>query len=333
MNTIRDVIKRHPVLTYYVLTFAISWGSVLALVGAEGVLGGKNPPAARLPLLYVAMLLGPSLAGIALTGLLDGRAGLRGLWSRLGKRRVGARWYGMALLVAPLIITAVLVALSFVSSAFLPGVFTSGGKIALIATGLVAGLMVGVFEELGWTGFALHRLERRRGILANGLIMGILWGAWHFPLFSGSSRSSGEISSSVYLAVLLFSFLPAYRVIMVWVYSRTGSLPVAMLMHAGLTAGTLVLQPQAIGRHAVIYDVALAGVLWLFVAGIALAGGGRLSRRTASSGKGGIGRIELPGRPADAPFFEEPLAEGEAVDNPQTRGNRLETRSFPVLFI
>ncbi len=145
-----------------------------------------------------------------------------------------------------------------------------------------------------------------------------------------SSGAAGDLPPALYLPAVTLTWLPVYRVLMVWVYNRTGSLPVVMLMHVGLTAGTRVLQPQTIGMPTVVYDLAFAGVLWLFVAAVALAGGGRLSRRTASSGKG---RIELPVRAADAPFFEEPLAEGEAVDNPQTPGSRLETRSFPVLFV
>jgi membrane protease YdiL (CAAX protease family) len=49
--------------------------------------------------------------------------------------------------------------------------------------GLVVGLLVPFFEELGWTGFATAELRKRHGVLATGLIMGLLWGAWHVPLY------------------------------------------------------------------------------------------------------------------------------------------------------
>jgi hypothetical protein len=45
---------------------------------------------------------------------------------------------------------------------------------------------------------------------------------------------------------LILGQLLAYRVLMVWVYDRTGSLLVAMLMHASLTATTLIAGPLAI---------------------------------------------------------------------------------------
>jgi membrane protease YdiL (CAAX protease family) len=81
--------------------------------------------------------------------------------------------------------------------------------------GIIAGVMTGVFEELGWTGFAVPRLRLRHGVVATGLIVGLLWGAWHFPLFSGGDLS-GAVPRAVFLPVQLFSFLPAYRVLIVW---------------------------------------------------------------------------------------------------------------------
>ena len=82
--------------------------------------------------------------------------------------------------------------------------------------------------------------------LATGLIVGILWGVWHS--LWGSGTPSGEVSLAVFLPALLFYVpsLPAYRVLMVWVYDRTESLLVAMLMHASFSASLLILQPPAL---------------------------------------------------------------------------------------
>jgi membrane protease YdiL (CAAX protease family) len=272
MTTIKTFIKRHPVLTYFALTFAISWGGILMVIGPGGILGTKEVSEGLMPFVYLATLLGPSLAGILLTGLVDGRAGFRELLSRLLRWRVGARWYAVALLTAPLLITATLFVLSLTSPVFLPVIVTTDDKVSLLLTGIVMGLVVGFFEELGWTGFAVPRLRLRYGGLTTGLIVGLLWGAWHFPLFSGSVSSSGALPPALYLSVLLFSFLPAYRVLMVWVYDRTGSLLVAMLMHAPLAASQLILIPLAIsGVQVVTYDLVFAAALWVFVAAVAVA--------------------------------------------------------------
>jgi uncharacterized protein len=272
-------IKRHPVPTYYALVFALSWGSILIVIGPGGFLGTKEIPEALLPLVYLATLAGPSIAGILLTGFVSGRAGFRELLSRLLRWRVGARWYAVALLTAPLLVTATLFALSLTSPAFLPAIITSANKASLLLSGIVVGLVVCFFEELGWTGFAVPELRKRYGILPTGLIMGLLWGAWHFPLFSGSAGSSGALPPALLLAVLLFSFLPPYRVLMVWVYDRTGSLLVVMLMHAPLVASQLILIPAAIsGVPVVTFDLIFAATLWVVVAAVAVANSGKLSR-------------------------------------------------------
>jgi membrane protease YdiL (CAAX protease family) len=140
--------------------------------------------------------------------------------------------------------------------------------------------MVGIFEELGWTGFAIPRMRLRYGVLTTGLIVGLLWGAWHFlPFFWGSGTTSGVVPVALYLLVLLFTWLPAFRVLMVWVYDRTESLLLAMLMHASLVASNAILAPLATEVSQVTYNLVWAAVLWAIVGAVALANHGHLTRR------------------------------------------------------
>ena len=106
---------------------------------------------------------------------------------------------------------------------FRPDFLTSDNKLSIVVTGIVLGLMVGFFEELGWTGFAQPRLRQRHGVVTTGLVMGLLWGAWHFPMFAGTTDPTGTLPAALVVAVLLFAWLPPYRVLMVWVYERTES--------------------------------------------------------------------------------------------------------------
>src|SRR5215213_9105678 len=277
MIIIRAFINRHPLLAYSALAFAISWGGFLMVVGPGGFPGTKEQLKTRLPFVAWAMLAGPSVAGVLLTGLVHGRAGLRELLSRLLRWRVGARWYAVALLTAPLLAAAVLFALSLTSP-----IFTTDDKASVLLVGIAAGLTT-VFEELGWTGFAVPTLLRlRHGVLGTGLIVGVLWGAWHFlTTFWGSGTASGALSLAILVPGVLFAIgiLPAYRVLMVWVYDRTGSLLVAMLMHASLTASMLVLGPLATGAALATYILVFTAALWVVVGAIALAQGGHLSRQ------------------------------------------------------
>jgi membrane protease YdiL (CAAX protease family) len=94
--------------------------------------------------------------------LTQGKTGLREPWSRLIRWRVGGRWYAIAFLTAPLLTAAVLLSLSLISRDFVPGIFNAPDKVTLLLFGLIVGLGAGVFEELGWTGFVIPRLGRRR---------------------------------------------------------------------------------------------------------------------------------------------------------------------------
>src|SRR5215212_10077124 len=286
MKAIKALVKSHPVVSYFALVFAISWGGVLTVVGVGpgGFPGTKEQSEMLFPFVYLAMLVGPSVTGIVLTGLLYGRSGLRELLSRLLKWRVGARWQAVAILTAPLLYIAVLLVLALASPVFLPSIFVSDEKPTLLLFGIAVGLGAGFFEELGWTGFAVPTLLRlRHGVLGTGLIVGVLWGAWHFlTTFWGSGTASGALSLAILVPGVLFAIgiLPAYRVLMVWVYDRTGSLLVAMLMHASLTASMFILAPLVTGVAIVTSVLVWAAVLWVVVAAIALAQGGHLSRRS-----------------------------------------------------
>jgi hypothetical protein len=91
--------------------------------------------------------------------------------------------------------------------------------------------------------------------------MGVLWGAWHGPLFSKSDSFAGVLPLAL-LLVQLFSWLPAYRVLMVWAYDRTGSLLVAILMHVSLAATSIIFAPTAISDMQSLTSILVSSVIW-----------------------------------------------------------------------
>jgi len=278
MKTIKTFVKRHSLLSYFVLVFAISWGGMLIVAGPGGIRSEM-----ALGFAYVAMLLGPGMAGILLTALVDGRAGLREFRSRLLKWRVGARWYAVALLTAPLLATVTLLALSLISRDFLPRIYTTSDKAFLVQFSIVAGLMVGILEELGWTGFAMPKMRQRYGVLGTGLIVGFMFAAWNFLVVfwvSSATSTAGALPPALFVLVILFSWLPAYRGLMVWVYERTGSLLLAMLMNTSLVAFWTSLTPLTItGMPLVTYYLVFTAALWIVIVAVALSQGGHLTRQ------------------------------------------------------
>ncbi len=279
-STLVSFIRRHPVFSYYAVVFAISWGGVLLVLGPGGFMGTSVTPQTQLFVAGPISLLGPSIAGILMTGLIYGRPGLRRLLSRFLKWRVGAAWYAFALLIAPVITT-----LSLLARSTPPAIATADDKLGLLMSGLLFGVTSSpIFEEIGWVGFATPELRKRSGVLATGLIMGVLWGLWHFPIFSASGRASDPLSPLFYTLVLLFTWLIPYRVLMVWVYDHTESLLLLILMHIPIVADIVILSPvESTTTFTAASNLIFAAAAWLIVAVIVVASRGRLAARVDTS--------------------------------------------------
>jgi membrane protease YdiL (CAAX protease family) len=270
-------ICKHPAWSYFSLAFALSWIGVGAII-APGAIPAAPADAERVfPMVYLAMLTGPSIAGILLTALTAGREGLRAYRRRLCQWRVPLKWYAIALGTAPVVLLSTVAALSVISSEFVPAIWQhdaaaigpvhSGGFASFLLLGLSVGLGAGFFEELGWTGFAIPTLRSSHSVFRTGLTVGLLWGAWHgLAVYWGSANAFGSVPIPAFMLVALFTFLPPYRVLMVRVYERTQSLFVGILMHASLTASMILLGPAVTGRALVLYDLAFGAALWSVVA-------------------------------------------------------------------
>jgi membrane protease YdiL (CAAX protease family) len=288
MTGVDRLIRDRPVLSYFVLTFVVSW-TLLLLIGGSDLFSGVDWDASSLfGLAIIAMLTGPTVASLVLTARLAGRAGIRDLFSRLRRGRVGIRWYAVALLTAPLVVLAVNLGLWLTSPAFRPPILSDEATAVALLAGFGVGLTT-VLEELGWTGFAVPRLGLRHSAFTTALIVGVVWAAWHLlqVIWVGSSTSGG-VPMAPYLALyFLFAVasLTAYRVLMVWVHDATASLFVVTLMHASYAACTMpigLLHPKLSGEHLLAQGWVLSAALWLVVAGVALSRRRELARQGAA---------------------------------------------------
>lgn len=264
--------KRHPVAAYFVLTFAISWLGALAVV-APKLLRGEPIPKFSGILMFPVMLLGPVVTGIVLTRLVDGPRGLRDLFSRMRRIRVGPRWYVPLLVPAVTIFLVLLVLKTFVSSAFAPNRFFIGASF---------GIAAGFFEEIGWTGFAFPKMARTANALGPAVALGVLWGCWHIPVvdFLGTATPHGAYWLPYFLAFT--AAMTAIRVLIGWMYTNTESVALAQLMHASSTGSLVVLSPAGMtaGQEAMWYAI-YAAALWLIVGAVAAIFGKALGRKNS----------------------------------------------------
>lgn len=85
-------LRRHSLLGYYTAVFGISWGSILIVAGARGI-DLVHLRTVDTGIIFVAMLLGPCIYGLAMQRCFDGQPGLRALRQSLIWWRVALRWY------------------------------------------------------------------------------------------------------------------------------------------------------------------------------------------------------------------------------------------------
>ena len=255
MKEIRSLIQRAPIACYFALAFLISWGGSLAIGGPKFL---RGEPLGLEDILFMAplVLAGPLIAGVGMTYLVDGRTGLRDLFSRMLLWRVGLRWYAAALLLFPMLILGVLWALALVvSKDFAPG---------FIASGILAGLLAGFIEEIGWMGFAFPRMERKFGTLRATIYLALLHGLWHAMAgYLGEAGIFGVYWLPRFIA-MWFVAMTAMRILLVWIYSNTGSLLLAQLTHASSSGFLVILGPEMLTpAQGTLWFAVYAVVLWV----------------------------------------------------------------------
>jgi membrane protease YdiL (CAAX protease family) len=176
-----------------------------------------------------------------MTAVTQGRAGILQLLRHYVLWRVGISWYLLVLLGVP--------ALLLIAVLPLPGALSFWPTyLMLYLLFLVAEGPLG--EEPGWRGFALPRLEQRSGPLVGTLLLGVLWGLWHLPLFFIPGTDQYGMSFGTGFVGHLIGSVPfviwtiALAVIFTWVFNNTrGSLLLAMLLHASINTAPGVLLP------------------------------------------------------------------------------------------
>ena len=228
------LLRRYPLIGYVLIALGISWAVVIAVI------------AFGLPtnfLTIVAITAGPALAGLIMTAVAEGGAGVVRLLRRLLLWRVPFVWYLFALAGIP--------AIFILGTVFLPGAVTSFDPLTpatwLSYLWLFPIVMVvggPLLEEIGWRGFALSRLEARWGPLTGTILLGLLWAAWHFPQYlmaDWAAQNGGFTLKSVGLFTLV---VVPITVIFTWVFNNTrGSLLLAILLHTSVNTFSVFIGP------------------------------------------------------------------------------------------
>jgi membrane protease YdiL (CAAX protease family) len=225
-NRLSHVMRRHPLSFFFFMAFGFTWVYELVfLVLLHLPLTPWDIP---------GMIVGPTLSAFIMTGLTEGDTGMGRLLRRYVLWRVGIPWYLLVLIIAPaLLLLGILV---------LPGEMATVRHLVLIyPLSYIIIFFVGgaLFEEPGWRGFALPRLQQRFGALLGTILLGALWAFWHLPVYlvPGYNGAGTSFAGIIIPFVEFVISGMAIAVIFTWVFNNTrGSLLLVMLLHASLDA-------------------------------------------------------------------------------------------------
>jgi membrane protease YdiL (CAAX protease family) len=224
---LRGWVNRRPLVAFFALAYLLSW-----LVWIPATLVGGN-----LAVLVVGAF-GPAVAAYI---VLWATGGSVRTWARqIVRWRVSPRYYLYAIGLPALLFAAVNLALGLLGKDIDLSLLRERLPSYLAAFVFVT-LLGGGQEEPGWRGFALSRLQARFNPVTATLLLGFLWGLWHLPIYGMG-----------FVGPMMFAFFYTY------LYNRTGSIGLCMLLHGGFTAA---LDNLGLTADDLTVDLTIAGTL------------------------------------------------------------------------
>ena len=242
------MLKTNELPLFFILTLLGSAGAVGLAVLADD----EN--------FAILAIFSPTLVALLLTARNSGRAGLRELFIDRLRQRVSLGWLLITLLLLPLLSAAAILIHSVLGG---PALAWSGTEILPAA---IVILLISIGEEFGWRGFALPRLQQRYSAFVSSLILGLIWGIWHYP---AALIGTGVPLGMPFAVFLIWVILGT--ILFTWVYNNTRSMLIAILMHSAANEAFIFLPllPEHTGQ---------IGTFWIFIGLVALAASAVLVR-------------------------------------------------------
>lgn len=261
MDVMGDGCERRGLSLYFGVAYAFSWlfwvPQALASAGlllvpsffAEFLFSPFNPAA-----------FGPLVAAFLLTYLDEGVRGLKILLKRGVYYRFRKIWY-IPIFLLFLAMTGGALLLAVLSGETLPELSALSNPFIIAVIFVYIFFLGGPFqEEWGWRGYALNRLQARWNALVSSLILGVLWGAWHLPLFfiEGTIQSQTPIWGFMILII-------SGTILFTWIYNNTGgSILAVMLFHTMNNLSFFIfptLQTMLGGLYLIVLNIIIASAV------------------------------------------------------------------------
>ncbi len=222
--------------TFFLLTFTFSWFFWLIAIIASLKLSSILLPG----LAWVVIgAHGPLAASLWLTYRAGGLSSIKELLTSGFALRMRFTWW-IVILALPVIMAGAAFWLNSSTSSYQPDTTLLNQPLLIIPNLFFMFFLGGSFqEEFGWRGFALPRMLSIQNPFEASLLLGVIWGFWHLPLFfiSGLSQSYMHLGYFLLLTV-------AFSFIFTWIFIKTVcNLFSALLLHTTINTSLNIFPP------------------------------------------------------------------------------------------
>jgi len=167
----------------------------------------------------------PSLLAFLFTAITKGRKGIHNLFIKQTMKRTSIKWLLLSFLGLPLMASfAVLTDLNFDVSRF-------SLRTTQLVPQVIIIILIGLGEEYGWRGFLLPKLMHEFNLFYSSIILGLIWGCWHFPAYLIGTGVPLQMNFMIFLLWILLATL-----FISWIYYYTRSVFTSILAHIGANA-------------------------------------------------------------------------------------------------
>ncbi len=213
-------IRDHPLIAFFSFAYAFSWAMCLPWLAIEPI---------AFPVVFFMGGMGPSLAAIVVTIVVEGRDGVRRLLSGVLRWRVGLKWWALSLFGFPLLMLTAIAGRWLAGEHIhwkLPG--APSEHLSLMTLVLSIPLLA-LLEEIGWRGYAWSALLKRYRFLVASAILGTLWACWHLPLFFIEGMSHEGLPFAPYVGMAI-----GVSIWLGWLHCHTQSILLVVVFHSTL---------------------------------------------------------------------------------------------------
>jgi membrane protease YdiL (CAAX protease family) len=182
--------------------------------------------------------LSPTLAAILLENMENGKKGILSLFGQFKKRGFSKLWFLIVIFI-PILLSLCALIFLFLLQPDLIVYNISINAVILFPAILIQNLLMNMWEEIGWRGYALSRLQQKYNMVISSFVVGFVWAIWHWPQFLVKDSSMANNFHNFFLFTIFILFI---SIIYSQIYNSTkGSLLTVTIFHGSINSVNILL--------------------------------------------------------------------------------------------